>query len=135
MDNRIFNVNGRGKEMLLATLSLASVQEGLKFKGWYFNPKAGLVLTWCTPNTNSRNVSSFLCGKDGLDAEGIVDSVWDWLQSDQAKTVPLGEWEYNCNHDGHNTMGWRVYCEDWGHVDNDAYTICAVKPCYMWHGK
>ena len=31
MDNRIFNVNGKGDDMLLATLKLAFDQEGKKY--------------------------------------------------------------------------------------------------------
>lgn len=39
------------------------------------------------------------------------------------------------DHDGSNSMGWRIYNEAWGHVDDCPYAICAIEPEWLWHGK
>jgi len=39
------------------------------------------------------------------------------------------------DHDGSNSKGWRVYNEDWGHVDGCGYSFCAVQPDWAMHGK
>lgn len=134
MDNRIFNVNGETRESLKKTLDLAFTQgsyEG-KYRGpeaWIYDPKYGLVLLWSSSQRDSNKFPSRL----NLDA--LVDVVWQWLKSEEAKAVPCEGWDEDASHDGHNTLGWRVYCGDWGHVGDYHYTVCAVKPAYMWHGK
>lgn len=133
MDNRVFNVNGKGDELLLATLKLVASQVGsnTKFKGWYFNPKKGLVLTWYN---DFKRCNVFL-SDDGLIAEHVLPMVSTWLKSKEAKSMKLTGWDADLDHDGSNSMGWRVYCEDWGHIEDDHYTICAVTPANMWYGK
>ena len=37
--------------------------------------------------------------------------------------------------DGSTSKGWRVFVEDWGHVDNHHTAICCISPSYLWHGK
>ena len=58
-----------------------------------------------------------------------------WLKGEFAKTVILDDWDADMNHDGSNSRGWRVYVGDWGHVGDEMYAICAVKPVFLWHGK
>lgn len=133
MDNRIFNVNGSGKGMLLDTLKLAFLQEGDRTtaKGYSISKKHGMILYWAERN-----------GKEGyipfptkMDASTILEFIWTWLNSDEAKEITCVGDDADHNHDGHNSLGWRVFCEGWGHVDGKHGTIVAVKPAYMWHGK
>jgi hypothetical protein len=118
--------------MLLATIKLAFDQEGenTTCKGWFVTQKHGLVLTWCKTDKGS----TFPLGA-GLSAEQVLPIVWAWLQSDEAAKTEMEGWDKDMDHDGHNTMGWRVFVEDWGHVDHEWGAICAIKPAYMWHGK
>ena len=51
MDNRQFNVNGEGQEMLLRALELVCIQEGTfeqpaKIRSWKVTPEYGMVLYW-----------------------------------------------------------------------------------------
>lgn len=130
MDNRLFNVNGRGDEMLLATLNLVFAQDGsiLTCKSWKFTPEHGLILAWY----HDKDFNAFPAA---LTAEQCLPFVSAWLKSDDAKTVKLGEWEGKIDHDGSDDAGWRVYCEDWGYVAGYHQAICAVKPCVLWYGK
>jgi hypothetical protein len=129
MDNRIFNVNGRNEELLLKALELAFEQSGFKCKGWLAT-KQGLVLTWYVDGKTTP-----LPTTTGMTAAEVLPMVLSWLKSDGAKAVESTGWDADMDHDGHNSLGWRVFCEDWGHVGGSSSAICAVKPAYMWHGK
>jgi hypothetical protein len=131
MDNRLFNVNGKGDEMLLKALQLAFLQfsDRCGVKAWEQSKEHGLVLCW---SSNTHNV---IPTPGELTAEQALPMVKSWLASDFAKTVELSDWCSDADHDGHNSIGWQVYCGDWGHVGGQHYAICAIKPAYMWHGK
>lgn len=134
MDNRIFNVNGREKEFLKSTLDLAVRHHRYnnEYRGpaaWLYDEKHGLVLLWHESEKGAQKFPS----EPTLDA--LTDMAWEWLKSDDAKKVPCIDWDTDADHDGHNTKGWRVYCENWGHVGEYRYTMFAVKPAFMWHGK
>jgi hypothetical protein len=130
MDNRVFNVNGSGKAMLIMALELAFKQEGnnTTCSSFIESKEHGLVLVWCR-GQGDHDLPADLC------ADECADFICKWLESDFAKTVKPSEWCGNADHDGHNSDGWQVYCEDWGHVGGNHYSICAIKPAYMWHGK
>lgn len=136
MDNRIFNVNGRfdkdGQENLAATLRLVFQLlghpgvEGNKAVGYRISPTHGFVLykditDRCTP---------FACK---LGADQVFPQIVAWFESNP-RCERTG-WDAAADHDGHNGPGWRVYCEDWGHVDNEWAAFIAIKPAFMWYGK
>ena len=128
MDNRIFNVNGSGDSMLLKTLQLVFEQCDSTCKAWTFSKNHGLILLWY----KEQDVNTF---PTPLNAEQCLPFVVAWLNDDEAKTVKLTGWDEHADHDGSNGVGWRVYCEDWGHVDNISSAICAIKPVVLWYGK
>lgn len=139
MDNRVFNVNGSGEETLGRVLELAFAQEGRNTKAKYFvvDNKKGLILLWYVGDSWKKKVSKFLTP---LTAKAVTPMVVEWLQSDEAKTIVLGDWDSDSDHDGSNSYGWRVYCERWGHIqveDGLSYdgSIVAITPAFMWHGK
>ena len=128
MDNRIFNVNGRTKNRLQKTIDLI-IDDWQGVKGWEITEK-GLVLKWHSEENKGNKFPV------PLKSDTIVDIVWDWLNSEEGrKFETIGDWDHDADHDGHNERGWRVYCEDWGHVGDDHYAICAVVPAYIWYGK
>lgn len=131
MDNRIFNVNGKGIEMLQKAIELAFMQftssRKAKCSGWSFSKEKGLMLNWSSTDGNSLPID--------MNAEDCAQWAWKWLQSDESKTVVLSDFCDNQEHDGHNTQGWQVYIEDWGKVGKNDYALCAIKPAYLWHGK
>lgn len=132
MDNRVFNVNGHGLDQLRRTLELVLIQSGWRgFASWAETSK-GLVLYWTdNPHPNAHKLL-------GTVREEIASMVLSWLSSDFAKSIELSNWDADCDHDGHNSEGWRVFCDGWGHVDGVAgssYAICCITPAYMWHGK
>jgi hypothetical protein len=132
MDNKVFDVNGREQDMLLDALKLVFKQCGTNTtcKGWFVTQKHGLVLTWYKDTKSAP----FPLGA-GLSAEQVLPIVWEWLKSEEAGKTEMEGWDKDLDHDGHNTLGWRVFVEGWGHVADSSAAICAIKPAYMWHGK
>ena len=129
MDNRIFDVNGRGPELLLSTLRLAFQQQGTMYgaEAWLQTVENGLVLLWSD--------SSGTAFPGALSADECMPIVEKWLASDFAATVPPSKWCTDADHDGHNEAGWQVYVGDWGHVGAERAVICAIKPAFCWYGK
>lgn len=135
MDNVIFNVNGKDLDLLTDTLKLLFKQRRIQtVKGWQFSENHGLILLWTNgPWPNKPNAIQLLAPST---AEEVAPQVFAWLKSEQAKSMPEPTgWDADCDHDGHNSLGWRVYVEDWGHVNGNYEAACAIRPAYMWHGK
>lgn len=130
MDNRIFNINGTGQNSLRKALELAFDQVKSKADGYIINPEKGFILV-------KYNDDHSIPFPIPLDSESVAPIVWHWLQKDPQ--ITLNNWDRDFNHDGHNSKGWRVYCEDWGHIKVKNYeyrnVIVAITPAYMWHGK
>lgn len=142
MDNKIFNVNGRSQEMLRRTLNLLFENQGFDtdggkqpFKprtvdGWYVDRNKGIVLVWLCDNLKHQQLPV------PLSADAITPIIWAWLHSEDAKKINLEEWDSDIDDTDVSTdLGWRVYLEDWGRIGSDDYSICAIKPCYLWYGK
>jgi hypothetical protein len=133
IDNRVFKINGQGDEMLLAVLELAFAHQGGALAvGWTADPKKGLILYWTS--CLDENVNEFPAKSS---PNTILPLVVSWLAKDE--TWENNEfdysWDMDMDHDGDNSRGWRVYCNDWGHIDRIRGAICAIKPAHMWHGK
>jgi hypothetical protein len=131
-DNKVFNVNGRGLEMLRTALKLAYAQHGdnTTAKAWRFVPTHGFVLLWWVSPGDGSN--AFPCP---MSADGVVSMVWEWLDGADAKAMTCEGWDADEDHDGSNSRGWRVFTGDWGQVAGNTSTICAIRPSYLWHGK
>jgi hypothetical protein len=130
MDNRLFNVNGSGRDALLAALRLAFQQNGLlKAKGWEQTKENGLIICW---TGDADNIIPF---PSDLDADACLPFIQNWLQGKFSADVEYSEWCDNFDHDGHNSEGWQVYVDECGHVGANRYAICAIKRAYCWHGK
>lgn len=129
-DNRVFNVNGQGRDRLTETIGLAFNLSGVDqtCTGYAQTNEHGLILlAW--PEKDC------VCLPTEFDAILTSDICWSWLNSEKSKDIVLNGWDIDSDHDGHNTEGWRVYLEDWGHVGEYRSAICAVRPAFMWHGK
>lgn len=129
MDNRIFNVNGSGGEQLMDAIKLAFKTSGFKTaKAWKIDNQKGIILYWY----NDKGTNPF---PSPLTAEEVLPIVSSFLKSEDAKNIECIEWDEDYKHDGSNSLGWRVYTEKWGKIDNKDYSFLAIKPAYMWHGK
>jgi hypothetical protein len=130
MDNRIFNVNGQREDHLQSALQLAfNIRWNAKAVAFKVVPEKGLVFYW------HHDPSSTIPLLPGTTTDMLAKVAMEWLKSEEAKSMPMDGWDADKDHDGHNSLGWRVYCEDWGHVGSSPYAIVAVKPAYLWYGK
>lgn len=131
MGNKIFNVNGRGIEKLEKTLELCFLQnsDNTTAKSWYVDEEKGLILQWSDSVVKGTSLLA------PMNANLITPMIFKWINSEEAKKIKLEGWDCDHDHDGHNSLGWRVYVEDWGHIKSDWGAICAITPAYMWHGK
>lgn len=136
-DNRVFDVNGETKEELRLAFRLAFAQSGenTTAKYWSSDSKNGLLFHWYADeyDKNKRGVQAFPVP---LDAIGAADVAWQWLKnSDDADKVELSSWFRDSDHDGSNSLGWRAYVGNWGHVGEYRNSLLAITPAYLWHGK
>jgi hypothetical protein len=61
----------------------------------------------------------------------VGDLVWDWLQE-----RPDAEYAEGIDMDGSLGKGaFRMWNEQWTHVGNSPYGICAIRPIFAWYGK
>lgn len=133
-DNRVFNVNGEGDEMLLATLQLAFNLAGYENKpatcqAWHFDPAHGIILFTCREDGSIELTAE-------LTAEEILPLISKWLTTPKAAlSAGKDKWDIDFDHDGHNKLGWRIYVDDWGKVGQFHNVICAIRPVFIWYGK
>ncbi len=143
-DNRIFNVNGitiEQLELAVKLLLLNEYGEQIKIRGWYFNPNKGLVLTWHVDKDSKAKPFTDNMGQEKpIEEKELVETLWNWLFTDQAKSVVLNGYDVDADHDGSNEKGWRLYNEEWGCVRDgehtiDHYSVAAFTPAFLWYGK
>ncbi|PLS19607.1 hypothetical protein CVD28_04100 [Bacillus sp. M6-12] len=134
LDNPVFNVKGQGKDMLLKTLELGIACVGYhKFSGFRLDDKKGIVLYWT--DTEKEGYQKFMLESEPKD---IVDQVFEAVShfklkleknEDEFWDLPIDDCEVG------NDLGWRVYTEQWGHIDEDWQPCLAIVPSYLWIGK
>lgn len=99
MDNRVFNVNGRGDDLLLNTLRLVFSQRGSTARSWDVTSK-GFILFW------SKEKNSFPIE---MDANEVFPIIKKWLESKEAEKIELKGRDMNVKLDGSTARGWRVF--------------------------
>lgn len=129
-DNVLLNINGKSDDDLISALRLSfAMHSSGGARGYIKHREKGLILLWYTGA--DKDAHEF---PSKLSADQVMPMVTAYLGSEDAVNVELEHWESDADHDGHNSAGWRVYAEDWGHVVSSR-AICAVKRVFLWHGK
>lgn len=88
-----------------------------------------LIFYWHLPDSppKGKEVTPFPM-KIGVDLATAFAK--DWLEQVDKNLYPK-----DCWHDVTRKPGFSIYCEDWGHVDDDSYAFVAIEPMFMWYGK
>ena len=121
MDNFGLDVTCKGRPAFDLAMQLAFMRHK-SAAAYRVTPTHGLVFSW---HSSARESLPLPCE---LDWQGAADLAWRWLEVNRL----TGD---GPDHDGHNSQGWRVYVEGWGHVDHCPYAIVAIKPAWAMHGK
>ncbi len=135
-DNRVFNINGEDKINLKKTIDLAfSLYDNINTKANFFtvDPVKGLIL-FSYDSTSNNSLQKFPIS---LDSDSAFEFVVDWLKSESAANIELeGFFSLTGDSDVFEDFGWRVYLDDWGHIDKySGGVICGITPSWIWYGK
>ena len=83
-----------------------------------------LIFYWIAPTPLVDGYHPFPSPADSLYVGIIAEA---WLDSVKRGKQP--------DHDGHNSKGFRLYNEAWGHVDGHYQAFIAVAPAWAMYGK
>lgn len=120
MDNFKFDMTSKGASTLKAALALFN-PPGRKVTGYSEEPGKKLVLYWSNSSPKAVKLPF------PMTLEQAADFAAGWLEH--------ADYGHEPDHDGDNGKGWRLYCENWGHVDGDSYAFAAVQPVWAMYGK
>ena len=123
MDNFRFDITAKGD--LLPWL--ACCMGSRKAVGWSvreYDKGLRLVLYWVAP---TPKVHGYHPLPSPVPYAEVATFATSWLNSVAFGTEP--------DHDGDNSRGWRIYNEDWGHVDGLYQAFLAIAPAWAMHGK
>ena len=156
MDNRRFNVSGETQSGLAETLSLYgtlvngrrrawNIPGQIDFVGYRLDPCFGMVLF--IYNNNAMIKFPF---DEGKYPTNLAAFFYNYLNSPNSVVVDLPphvsgyddfaslrsdfSWDRDADHDGSNSVGWRVFCGQWGHINNSDEAL-AIRPIFNWYGK
>lgn len=127
MDNFHIDVTSYGQESLFHIMQIIAERHKVA-RGYLVQPEGigRLVFYWWIPAGNKLIQSLPFT----LDAQSMTDFTRRWLAEVEYPEEP--------DHDGSNSRGFRVYNNEWGHVQGapeKEYSMCAVAPEWAWHGK
>lgn len=117
MDNFQVDVTSLGKEKLVTVFSLFNHSA----IGYRVDNDKGLIL-YCY---ESKKMIPLPFKMNMCQAAGFA---FGWLEG----AAVYGQ---EPDHDGDNKHGWRVYCEDWGHVGHEHEAFVAIQPVWAMYGK
>lgn len=145
MDNFHIDILAEGDETLLEALAIAFRHNApggkathwagfdMKFKGveWYSRDRPGtkrptLVFYWIDPKLD--DATPFPAPIKPKEAVAMVGVWMEGLK--EGNRFPQEP-----DHDGSNGEGYRIFCEQWGHVNDNHYAIVAVQPTWAMYGK
>lgn len=134
LDNPVFNVKGQGKEMLLEALKLGIACVGhSSFEGYRIDDKHGIVLYWT--GSDKEGYQKFMLPSK---PEDITDQVFQAVSNIEVEIDEKDEhWDRKItdDYDIDNDLGWRLYTERWGHIDEEWQACLAIVPSYLWTSK
>ena len=124
MDNYRFDITARDRLKEWIECCLAGKHYGIV--GWSkHDDKKGkrLIFYWSDPN----GVAEYHPLPSKVNAEEVSVLAESWLESVDYDPEP--------DIDGHSKKGFRIFNEDWGHVDGYWEALLAISPVWAMYGK
>ena len=128
MDNFQLDIRSRTKTHFDEALQMAfDAAPGRKATHYKITKKHGFILYW-----SGDDIKGLTAFPYEMSCKDAIPFIWGWLQK-----VNYDDYEkpYDDGGDVENVKAFRIFNEDWGHVDNESYAFVAVKPAWAWLGK
>lgn len=118
-DNAHFDITGAP---LAICLQIATgISSSGRVTGWRMDADKNRLILYSLPSPRATPLPAPLTG------EALVLFVKAWLDQASYGVEP--------DHDGDNSRGFRIYNEDWGHIDHEYQAFVAIEPAWLMHGK
>lgn len=133
MDNFRIDVTGDDRESLTLALNLACNHcPGGTAKAFGIK-KNKFVLFWTVPSRPPVGFTKFGEFPVAMDCLSLLGLVEKWLNQNPHQRDDHDEFIEGC--DGDTKQGWRLYNEEWGHVDGMWQAFVAIEPITAYYGK
>lgn len=127
MDNFQIDIRSRTKTHFDEAVRIAfDAAPGQKATHYKITKKHGFILYW-----HGEDIKGLTALPYEMTAGDAIPFIWGWLQKVEYEDY---EEPYD-DGDVENVKAFRIFNEDWGHVDHDHYAFIAVKPAWAWLGK
>lgn len=127
-DNRVISITGRTDSELAHALALFIDQDPTRrephVKAYRVSPTHGMILYWSAPENPVAPMQRL---PFRASFELLVMWCRDWLAAAKYPEQP--------DIDGSIDKGWRVFNEEWTHVDDQWGALCAIQPVWAMYGK
>ena len=74
-------------------------------------------------------------GYSGLNPDSVMPIINAFLDDDNLTNTTTDDDVNPCDSDISVKRGWRIFCEEWGHIDESWQAIVAIKKVWLWYGK
>jgi hypothetical protein len=125
MDNFHIDVTSNNPDLLSKVMEIGFSNNSKKAVGYVIRDNT-MIFLW----SGYENLPDAVMFPFQMDYNGAADFVSRWLAS-----LNVDAYGPEPDHDGHNSKGWRVFNEAWGHVYGIRAAMVGVKPTWAWHGK
>lgn len=118
----ILNVNGESLSRLQYAMGLLDIWENGNYKVVGFTVENDKFILFEYAHNKMTPLPT------PMPVNFMASMVYEWLKTAKYPEEP--------DHDGDNERGWRLYKENWGHVDTFGHgSICAIEPMWIEYGK
>ena len=117
------------KEVFDMALAIAFINApGHKAYGFCVDKKIGLILYWFEADKAEPLPYA-------MDINQAKSFVWGWLESLKDEDFSEYTFDHMSNLKLDKKRGFRIFNEDWGHVNGQSYAFVAILPTYTLYGK
>lgn len=145
MDNRFFDIREELSKLDFFLQYLQGLVRGNKVRYYTIVPKIGMVIFWTKPEEDTVLVFTH----EGEEIKYRLNKVetfpndWEvvvtrWLKSCNPNDFVLDGMENSPESflsDVTLKPGFRMRCENWGHVGKSSYGLALITPVWSWYGK
>lgn len=122
MDNKQFDIVGRSDRQLELAIEIAFTDEYSLNSAIGYEIKDGRFILYSAAHKDMIKTPF------PMNFKFAISMIKEWLKITEPRTKEP-------NTDGSTALGFRVYCESWGHVDGKWEAFAAIEPIWLVYGK